>query len=117
MISRLSLAISLVAIAVGALPAYAQEATATSTPVAIPKNSCVKPSVPKSSGTLIGGASEALRMNNFNRDYKAYSDCIKKYVEDTNAIASAANAAGKATIDEFNAVTAEAKARSDAANN
>lgn len=119
MICRLFLTAALVAIAVVPPAVYAQQPAPAATPaaLAIPKNSCVKPSVPKSSGTLLGGPSDAQRMNNFNRDYKAYSDCIKKYVEDTNAIASAANAAGKAAIDEFNAVTAEANARNEAAKN
>jgi hypothetical protein len=108
------LAVSLVAIAVGAPPASAQQ-PAPATTVAIPKHSCVKPDVSRLGGTAdMRGSAEALRMTTFNKEYKAYSECIKKYVEDTNAISTAANAAGRAAIDEFNAITAEAKAKSEA---
>ena len=121
MICRLLLTASLVAIAVGVPPVYAQQPVPDATPAApgIPKNTCAKPDTSRIGGTAesMRGAAGALRMSAFNRDYKTYSECIKKYVEETNAISSAASAAGKAAIEEFNAVTAEAKARSEAANN
>ena len=113
MICRHFLAAWLVAIAVGAPSASAQQ-PAPATTVAIPKHSCVKPDVSRLGGTAdMRGSAEALRMAAFNKEYKAFSECIKKYVEGTNAISTAANAAGKAAI-EFNAITAEAKAKSEA---
>jgi hypothetical protein len=127
MIYRLFLAASLVSITAGALPAHAQAPApapaptpaATAAMPAVPKQTCVKPELPRA-----GGSAEALRMSAFNRDYKTYADCVKKYVEDTNALATASNAlatasiaAGKAAIDEFNSLNAELNARREASPN
>ena len=46
----------------------------------------------------------------FNRDYKTYGECIKKYVDNTNVwIKLTADTANKA-IDEYNKYTADLKA-------
>jgi len=83
--------------------AMAQTPAAPTMP-AIPPHQCVKPAIP-------GESAAATRINTFNRDISAYSDCIKKYVEDTKALMSAAQAAGNAAVDEFNKYVAEIKAQ------
>ena len=78
MISRLFCAASL---AVAAAGAYAQTAPAT-TPN-IPPHKCVKPEYP-------GKLASAQKFNAFNKDYTAYGECMKKYIDDTKLILNAA---------------------------
>jgi hypothetical protein len=97
--------------AIAQTPPAPATATAPATPggttlVAIPPKQCVKPEIP-------GKLASNTRVAAFNKDLKTYSDCIKKYVEDTRATANAAMAAGNATIDEYNAFSDEIKKRSE----
>ena len=102
---RLSTASVLVALATGASIVGAQQPAAPAMPT-VPASTCVKPEVPNRIAT-------PARVNAFNRDYKVYGECINKYVRDTNSLATASIAAGKAAIEELEAVNAEVKAKSD----
>ena len=107
MISRRSISAVPIAFAFGASIACAQQPAAPAMPV-VPGATCVKPEVPPSHAA-------PQRINTFNREYKAYTDCVKKYIDETNALANASIAAGKAVIDEFNALNDEVRARGEAA--
>jgi hypothetical protein len=109
MISRLFLVTSLAAsLAVTAAGARAQAAPVTMP--AIPPHNCVKPEFP-------GRLASPNRISVFNKEYSAYSGCIKKYVDETKAMANAAIVAGNEAIDEFNKFSTELKAENDAAKN
>ena len=109
MISRLLLVTSLAAsLAVTAAGARAQAAPVTMP--AIPAHNCVKPELP-------GRLASPNRISVFNKEYTAYSGCIKKYVDETKAMANAAIGAGNEAIDEFNKFSTELKAENDAAKN
>ncbi|MFI4952019.1 MAG: hypothetical protein ACHP7M_02660 [Burkholderiales bacterium] len=75
---------------------------------ALPANACVKPEFP-------GRLASSTRASVFNKELKAYGDCIKKYLEDLRAITNAATAAGNSAIDDYNAFQAELKAKIDEA--
>ena len=106
MISRLFLATSLAAsLAVTAAGACAQAAPVTMP--AIPPRNCVKPEFP-------GRLASPNRISTFNKEYTAYSGCIKKHVDETKTMANAAVAAGNEAIDEFNKFSAELKAQNEA---
>ncbi|HEY1436359.1 MAG TPA: hypothetical protein VGG82_02535 [Casimicrobiaceae bacterium] len=109
MISRLFLVTSLAAsLSVTAAGARAQAAPVTMP--AIPPHNCVKPELP-------GRLASPSRVSVFNKEYTAYGECIKKYVDETKAMSNAAIAAANGAIDEFNKFSAELKAESDAAKN
>ena len=109
MICRMFLAMSLAAsFAVIAADVYAQ-----TPPVAmptIPPHNCVKPEFP-------GKLASSSRISVFNKEYTAYSACIKKYVEDTKTMVNAAVAAGNAAVDEFNKFATDIKAENEVAKN
>ena len=105
MISRLFCAASL---AVAAAGAYAQTAPAT-TPN-IPPHKCVKPEYP-------GKLASAQKFNAFNKDYTAYGECMKKYIDDTKLILNAAAMAVNGAVEEFNKFAADIKAQDEAAKN
>ncbi len=71
----------------------------------VPPPTCVKPELP-------GPFSDSRRIDRFNKEYQAYGKCVNKYIDDTNALATASLAAGKTALDELNAFGAEIKARS-----
>ena len=48
-------------------------------------------------------------------NYKAYGECINKYIADAKALSDAALAAGNKAVDEFNKLSAEIKAQNEAA--
>src|SRR4051812_17474048 len=64
----------------------------------IPKMKCEP--VPEFPGRL---ASDT-RRKVFDRDMKAYKDCVSKYIEDRKASIKANDAAANAAVDEHNAV-------------
>jgi hypothetical protein len=113
MIPRPSLLPALALLALPALaqtppPAPAAPATPTpqvpvaSRPLAIPPSGCVQPPYP---GRLASNSA----INAFNRDNKAYGDCIKHYVDDTKAwVVEVVNAGNKA-IDDYNKYTEDLK--------
>ncbi len=109
MISHLFLVTSLAA----SLAVIAGGAHAQATPVtmpAIPPHNCVKPEFP-------GKLASSIRITAFNKEYAAYGDCIKKYIDETKLIANAAVAAGNGAVNEFNKFAAEIKAQNEAAKN
>jgi hypothetical protein len=109
MIPRLFLATSIAtSLAVIAAGAHAQAVPVTMP--AIPPHNCVKPEFP-------GRLASSTRINAFNKDYTAYGECIKKYVDDTKSMVNAAVAAGNGAVDEFNKFAAEIKAQNEAAKN
>ena len=67
---------------------------------AVPQHTCVKPEFP-------GAFADSRRFDRFNKEYKAYSECIKKYVDDTKVLADAMVEAGNKAIKEFNTFNEE----------
>jgi hypothetical protein len=76
----------------------------------IPPSTCVKPEF---SARLANDPN----MTAFNRNFKAYGECVKKYVDQNKAIAEAATAAANRVVDEYNTYTADIKAKIEAENN
>jgi hypothetical protein len=85
------------AAAPAATPAPAAEAASTAAP-AYPAPNCVTPNYPGKSGT-------DAQVLAFNRDFKAYGDCIRKYVDDARALSNAAIEAGNKVVLEYNKYT------------
>ena len=104
---RLIFTASIVALSLGAAAQTPAPATAAA-PLVAP-NTCVKPEY---SGRL---ASDP-KMTNFNRQFKAYGDCVKAYVDQNKAIAEAATEAANRLVDEYNSYTVEVKAKIEAEN-
>lgn len=104
---RLIFTASIVALSLGAAAQTPPPATAAA-PLVAP-NTCVKPEY---SGRL---ASDP-KMTNFNRQFKAYGECVKAYVEQNKAIAEAATAAANRVVDEYNNYTADVNAKIQAEN-
>ena len=103
--ARILLAIALASIA---LAANAQEPTPVSFP-SVPPNTCAKPELPGANATRS-------IMDKFNNGYKAYGECIKKYIEGAKALSDAAIAAGNAAVVEYNKLAEEIKAHNEAIN-
>ncbi|HEV7413758.1 MAG TPA: hypothetical protein VGP14_08880 [Casimicrobiaceae bacterium] len=104
---RLIFAASIVAFSLGAAAQTPPPATAAA-PLVAP-NTCVKPEF---SGRLASDPN----MTTFNRQFKAYGDCVKAYVEQNKAIVEAATASANRLVDEYNSYTAEVKAKIEADN-
>jgi hypothetical protein len=99
---------ALAAIAFFLTPALAQDQPPPVAMPAVPPHNCVKPE-------MISSLSSQNQIRTFNRNYKAYAECIKKYTGDAKSLSDAALAAGNKAVDEFNAISAEIKALNDAA--
>ncbi|MEO8740057.1 MAG: hypothetical protein ABI537_10180 [Casimicrobiaceae bacterium] len=106
MTSRLCLAFAAVAsfLAISALAQQPAPAPTGTAAVAVPPPTCAKPEFP-------GAFSDQRRFDRFNKDSKTYTDCIKKYIAETKAVADANIAAGNAAIKDFNAYIEEVDAR------
>ena len=78
-----------------AAPAFAQTAVPSDAPVAKPN--CTKPD--EFPGTL---ASDRQRQS-WQKEYTAYSDCMKKFISEQKALAEPYLKAYNAAIDEYNA--------------
>jgi hypothetical protein len=89
------------AAAPAAAPAPAAEAASTAAP-AYPAPNCVTPNYPGKSGT-------DAQVLAFNRDFKAYGDCIRKYVDDARALSNAAIEAGNKVVLEYNKYTEDTR--------
>lgn len=100
-------AASIAALSLGAA-AQAPSPAATGAPL-VPPNTCVKPEF---SGRLASDPN----MTAFNRQFKAYGECVKAYVDHNKAIAEAATAAANRVVDEYNTYTADVKAKIEAEN-
>ena len=88
--------------------AFAQEQPPPVTMPAVPQHNCVKPEP-------VNSLSSQNQIRTFNRTYKAYGECIKKYADDAKALSEAALAAGNKAVEEFNKLSAEIKAQNEAA--
>ena len=109
MISRLFCATALAAaLGVAAAGAHAQAAPATMP--AMPPHKCVKPEYP-------GKLASAPKFTAFNKDYTAYGECMKKYIDETKLIMNAAVEAVNGAVEEFNKFAADIKAQDEAAKN
>ena len=98
-----------VSIAAFSLGAAAQTPAPTAGAALVPANTCVRPEF---SGRLASDPN----MTTFNRQFKAYGECVKAYVEHNKAIAEAATAAANRVVDEYNTYTADVKAKIEAEN-
>jgi hypothetical protein len=109
MIFRLFCAASLAtSLAVAAAGAHAQAAPATAP--TIPPHQCVKPEYP-------GSLASTQKFNAFNKDFNAYGECMKKYIDDTKLIPNAAATAVNGAVEEFSKFAADIKAQDEAAKN
>jgi hypothetical protein len=111
---RSPLTSAIAALAVCALPALAQTPPPAAAPAqsfTVPPHNCVAPEYPTKEKTeRLKGDAYNRAVEAFNRDYKTYGECIKKYVDNTNVwIKQTADSANKA-IDEYNKYTADLKA-------
>ncbi len=119
MTPRSSLA-ALAALAAFAVPALAQTpapaaAASTTQAFTVPPHTCVAPKFPSKPETvqLRGDAYNKL-IEAFNQNYRAYSECIKKYVDDTKVWVKEVADAGNKAIDEYNKYTADLKEKIEA---
>ena len=96
---RTAAAPTLAAIAFTASIAGAQQPAAPAMP-AMPAPTCVKPEFP-------GAFADTRRFDRFNKEYKAYAECIKKYVDETKVLSDAIIEAGNKAIKEYNAFNEE----------
>ncbi len=103
MISRTFAVPALAVFAFIASIAGAQQPAATAMP-AVPAPTCVKPQFP-------GPFDDSRRIERFNKEGKVYSDCIKKYVDETKALSDAVLEAGNKAIAEYNGFAAEVAER------
>jgi hypothetical protein len=69
---------------------------------AVPPPTCVAPDLPQK-------FADSRRIERFNREYKVYGACVNKYIDDTNALATAALQSGKVALDKLNALNDELK--------
>jgi hypothetical protein len=99
MISCVTVASPLMAFVLGASIATAQQPVAPAVP-AVPQHTCVKPEFP-------GALADSRRFDRFNKEYKAYAECIKKYVDETKVLSDAIVEAGNKAIKEFNTFSEE----------
>jgi hypothetical protein len=91
--------VPLFVLAAAALPALAQTPPE---PPSVPHHNCTAPAYP-------GRDANKAEVDKFNADYKAYGDCMKKYVEETNRwLKATADEVNKA-IDEYNKYTENLK--------
>ena len=93
-----------------AAPAAAAGANANApvTVPAVPASNCIKPDYP-------GRLASDSRIRAFNRYYKAYADCVSKYVTDMQGLIKDADASARTLVDEFNALTTMLKAEAEKA--
>src|SRR5262249_49117015 len=127
MIPRLSL-VTLAALAVLAGPVFAQTATPTAAQgtssvagtaggqgLTVPPHSCVQPKYPsKENVTQLRAEAYNKAVEQFNKDYKTYADCVKSYVENTKQWVKEIADAGNKAIDEYNKYQAMVKEQMEA---
>jgi hypothetical protein len=99
MTPRKSVVPILVALAFGTSIASAQQPAAPVMPT-VPQPACVKPEFP-------GAFADGRRFDRFNKEYKAYAECIKKFVDETKTVSEAVVEAGNKAIKEFNTFNEE----------
>ncbi|MFI4888365.1 MAG: hypothetical protein ACHP7B_06415 [Burkholderiales bacterium] len=78
--------------------APAAPSTAPTAPTApVPKHDCVKP------GEFPGNLASDLRKRTWQKEYVSYVDCLKKFIEQQQALADPHVKASNAAISEYNA--------------
>ncbi len=91
------LTLLLVCVALGAAPALAQQPSAgAGGSEAVPKHTCAKP------GDSPGNLASDSQKRQYQRDYVAYTDCLKKFVADQNKLAEPHIKAANDTVNEYN---------------
>jgi hypothetical protein len=98
-----ALALTTFALALGPTPILAQSPQPADQP-AIPKPTCEKPEWP-------GRLASENQNRAFVRKRDAYTECIKKYVSEHQALANAQAEAAKAAVDEYNKFVEELNAQ------
>ena len=101
-------------LAIVALPAFAQTAapqTAANSPsenFVVPSHHCVAPPYPTKENTMqLRGDAYNRAIEAFNRDAKAYGECMKKYVDDSKVWLKQVADAGNKAIEEYNKFNAD----------
>ena len=87
-----------IALAATAAAALSQQpaAPATATAAPTPKHSCAKP------GDFPGGLASENQRRNWQRGYVEYTDCLKKFINDQQALAEPHVKASNDAINEYN---------------
>lgn len=103
---RTALAVALV---LGATAAYAQ---APATPAAtVPPAKCE----PKPAYPGVKAIQNDMKRELFQKELKAYQDCVRNYVAERKAHIEASNAAIRTTVEEHNAIMTRIREEQDAA--
>jgi hypothetical protein len=99
MTHRSVLAIAALALAgfVSSAPAQTNAPAAAAAPAAIPKPSCTK------AGEYPGNLASDTQKRQWQKEYVGYVDCLKKFIEDEQALAEPHVKASNAAINEYNA--------------
>jgi hypothetical protein len=88
----------LMGVALAAAPALAQQPAADAgESEAVPKHNCAKP------GEFPGSLASDNQKRQYQREYVAYTDCLKKFVMDQNKLAQPHIKAANSTVEEYNA--------------
>lgn len=87
----------LVLVALAAAPALAQQPAAGGGSEAVPKHNCAKP------GEFPGNLASDGQKRQYQRDYIAYTECLKKFATDQNKLAEPHIKAANDTVNEYNA--------------
>jgi len=74
-----------------------------------PKHNCERP------GDFPGRLASTEKLRGWQKNYVAYTDCLKKFISDQQALAEPHIKAGNAAIQEYNNATKEFNAAIDAA--
>ena len=127
MIPRFSF-VTLTALALLAGPVLAQTATPTAAPgtsnvaaspggqgFTVPPYTCAQPKYPSKEGvTQLRAEAYNKAVEQFNKDYKTYADCVKTYVENSKQWVKEVADAGNKAIDEYNKFQAMVKEQMEA---
>jgi hypothetical protein len=101
-----------------AVPALAQQTPAAAPATqafTVPPHNCVAPKFPsRPETTALRGDAYNKVIEAFNANYKAYGECIRKYVDDTKVWVKEVADSGNKAIDEYNKYTADLKEKIEA---
>jgi hypothetical protein len=99
MTSRVAQAIAATAFAAFAVTGIAQQPAAPAAPSSapVPQHNCGKPS------DYPGNLASDNQRRTWQKDYVAYIDCVKKFIEEQQALAEPHVKASNAAINEYNA--------------
>lgn len=104
--------LSALAAAILASAALAQQAAPTAAPAApLPKHSCAKPD------EFPGNLASDLQKRSWQKEYVDYVDCLKKFIEEQQALADPHIKAANAAISEYNTGVKEYNAQIEKAKN